>query len=255
MVRRARGSTRNAKEHSSSTYVLRLRGPEIRVDERKSREQERSRDDDDDESDGRKKIKASAAGPRQAEDLALAGSGSLDAERRQRELAGIGSAHVYCYAYPDCRAPSVLRGAARRSWFVRSFWALGFWLWLSAGAGPATGARQRNCPACSSKQANERRRKQILAPPRRTRNRNDRRPGPTCRRRTAPPPKRPRNVRPLSSLREVDASVLLLIPTEALTRAVALYYAQKAYQWMSGYESTEAEGTGQRDRERDTYEY
>lgn len=119
--------------------------------------------------------------------------------------------------------------AARRSWFVRSFWALGFWLWLSAGAGPATGARQRNCPACSSKQANERRRKQILAPPRRTRNRNDRRPGPTCRRRTAtaPPPKRPRNVRPLSSLREVDASVLLLIPTGALTRAVALYYAQK----------------------------
>jgi hypothetical protein len=30
---RTRGSTRNAKEHSSSTYVLRLRGPEIRVDE------------------------------------------------------------------------------------------------------------------------------------------------------------------------------------------------------------------------------
>lgn len=53
----------------------------------------------------------------------MAGSGSLDEERRQRELAGIGSAHVYCHAYPDCRAPSVLSCAARRSWFVRSFWA------------------------------------------------------------------------------------------------------------------------------------
>lgn len=107
-----------------------------------------------------------------------------------------------------------------------------------------------------SKQANERRGKQILAPPRRTRNRNDRRPGPTCRRRTAPPPKRPRNVRPLSSLREVDASVLLLIPTyRSSNTCCGSVLRTEAYQWMSGYESTEAEGTGQRERYVRRYEY
>lgn len=116
--------------------------------------------------------------------------------------------------------------AARRSWFVRSFWGTGLLALALCRCRPGDRRPSKELSG-GSKQANERRRRQILAPPRRTRNRNDRRPGPTCRRRTAPPPKRPRNVRPLSSLREVDASVLLLIPTGALTRAVALYYAQK----------------------------